>query len=119
MVQHFDEIGIIQSAERLAHFIVVYQDKAVARRIEGIALAADADVMPFIVHHPEFGAFFVQNARHHVANAVIGGKTGHIGIAGFGTRPFHNFGNTHLFPARVGTHRFLQKRNRLSTVTSP
>ena len=59
MIQHFDEIGIIQGTQRLPHFVMINQNDAVAGRVQGIPLAANAHVASFVVYHPKFGAFFV------------------------------------------------------------
>jgi hypothetical protein len=56
VIENLDDLGFFESAEGLAGLIVIDQNQAQARRIEGFPLAADAEVAAGFIHDPEIAA---------------------------------------------------------------
>jgi len=69
VIQDFQKIGFIQRPDCLGGFIVIHQDDLDSRRIEKIALPADAHITAGIIGHDEFVAFFTQDPIENVADA--------------------------------------------------
>ena len=80
VIDDLDDVGFVDGADGLARLVVIDQDELHPGRVEGLAVAADADVAAGLVDDPEVGALLAQDAVQRVADAGIGLELGQMCI---------------------------------------